>query len=923
MSVRWLNKRMFTSREAEQIVFVRSAYQQCFGTDQFPIEFMYDEQKKEPSYNPQRANFQKSFWLEKLGKGPLKHFSDQILGLVCAFQLRRQERSNPFKSGYFNDPVNLCCEELKGWLVNTLSKVETWTAGEHGNMRQVQQRIKFLNMTERSKMFPNEENVEMSLISLIVEVRMVLEDKVVPKIVAEIANHSAREHLRVLIANATDVLTYGCQVLVSIFRGANIVDQCYSLGSLIEPCRKEFDGILATESGRLLQVLESSPVFSEIFFLKSNHSHTPLSDGRFSRTYVANPFLGVSSIPRSELIDAGAASTPGLTTDSPAEGGAASPASSLVQIKSPAPSRRLSLFGGSTPPFQGWGQEGSRYGNLRAIPGSPEEILKSLQTQRSGIEPIFRKKPEVLQEFLETHGWLYEIATLIVVFEQSRKLAGVGGNLLVYGLANKTLNNMLDFMETILRRVKTSIEKLFEVGNMEKLALLRQNGGRVTWVLNFTYASSYKDGLIKSVEGCVEASSEVRVQANKVSPGGRLEKAKKETENFLELAQGILCHQAGLLDIPGYEPPKLEPAKIEEEASLIPVTKPKPLLLDEGEGSGSNPRSAQVAKTTREAKTNKQGTEGSGGESPPHPEDGAQKMEWFLNLMSQGDLHQGGSSYALEEDELRQLQEASENESQFTQSAGALAAGADGRPRDKIALKRESRLRGLIKKMGRPRRSGGELKRSLSSSSVSSVSSVSSTMSLPASMQRKKVSWQEDNKTPKPVAKASTPKAPVTSRFGKGKKDKMPGEGGDLMEQSQVLEEIARRKREQLIQEKLKLTMNPDGFQSSYALTEQERAFIEVDITEKMQLRKAHQEEMRRSSKEQAQAPIEERLLQERFSKFSQRHSQSPYENVSSYNPSGSQDPEIPEKDGSNFCFSYSSGVFGAKKNKQTKPCFP
>jgi len=544
MSVRWFNKRGYTSREVEQILFVRSAYQQCFGTDQFPIELSYEEEKKEANYRPQRANFQKTFWLEKLGKGPLKHFADQILGLICTFQLRRSERTNPFKTGYFDDPINLFCEELKGWLVNTLSKVETWTGGETGNMKHVQFRIQLLNMVERSKMFPEEENVEMSLTSLVVEVRMILEDKVVPKIVAEIANHTAREHLRVLIANAADVLTYGCQVLVSIFRGTNVVDQCYSLGSLVEPCRKEFHELLATESGRLLQILESSPLFMDIFFLKSARvgSLEQRPENTISKDYyLSNPFLGAGLNPFAE------------------EGGGDAPPLTPIHSRPPG-----SLLSGPNAVDNlavipaGAGVDGTRQSGslVKGAPVSPEEILRRLQTPRSGIETMFRSRPEVLREFLNLHGWLYEIAALIVVFEQSRKLAGVGGNLLVYGLANSTLNNLLTFMETILQRVKNCIEKLFEIGNTEKLSLLRLNGGKVTWVLNFTYASSYKDGLIKSLEGCVEASGEVRLQANKVSPGGRLEKARKETESFLELAQGILHHQANLLDIPGFDPPR-------------------------------------------------------------------------------------------------------------------------------------------------------------------------------------------------------------------------------------------------------------------------------------------------------------------------------------------------------------------------------
>jgi len=515
MSVRWFNKYTYTSKEIEQIEFLQTSYTQTFGGE-LPLELGFEREKKLPSYSPQRANFQKTFWLEKLGKGPLKYCADQILGLICTYQQRRSERMNFVNSGYPNDPTNLFCEEFKGWLVHTLSKVETWTGGETGNMKQVKQRMQFLNLVLRSRMFPPEKYCDMTLNSLIVETRMVLEEKVMPKIIAEIASHSAREHLRVLTSNATDILMNGVQVLISIFRGTHLVDQSYSLGSLVEPCRKEFLEILNTDSGKLLQRLESSELFSEIFSLKPQNTIQTETTLNYSYLF-SNPFLEKpesleTSLPTSPTSPTSPNKLLTSTSSATTRGGLnhpSNPFSNEFNESSTQQPESDSLLALSSNLLK---FSSSAMLGPKPVLSSHDQIVAMLSQQRSGIEALFRNRVEVLKEFVNLHGWLYEIASLILVFEQSRKLAGVGGNLLVYGLANSTLNNLLNFLEQILQKTKKCVEKLFEYGNVQHLSLVRLNNGKGSWIKNFNHAVSYKDGLIMSINGCSESSGEVRHQ---------------------------------------------------------------------------------------------------------------------------------------------------------------------------------------------------------------------------------------------------------------------------------------------------------------------------------------------------------------------------------------------------------------------------
>jgi len=875
MSVRWFNKRAFTALELEQVLFLRSTYQQCLQTDPLPLELQYDEDTNEPRCHPQRANFQKSFWLDRLGKGPLRPFAEQMLGLVCTFQERRADRTNPFKSGYPDDPVNLFCEELKGFLVNTVSKVEVWTGGERGDMPRVAARVRLLTLVEQGKLFPEEEDVEMSLTSLVVEVRMILEDKVVPKIYAEIATHTAREHCRVLIANATDVLASGCQVLVSIFRGANSVDQSYSLGSLVEPSRKEFDGILATESGRLLQVLESSPLFADVLLLKAGRVGT--QDASLSRdTTVPNPFLG---------------STPADGAPGPEQEPAGSaPGTPLAQALPSAPS---AVTNAATAAVAAVAATAPMVGKI-TLSTPPNEILRRLQTPRSGIETTFRGRPSALREFLDLHGWLYEIASLIVVFEQSRKLAGAGGSLLVYGPANSALHNLLMFMEAVLQRTKNYAEKLFESGNAEKLSLLRQNGGKTIWMANFAYSCSYKDSLIRSINSCVVSSGEVRVQAKKVSPGDRLEKAKKETERFLELVQGVLQRQAGLLNIPGFDSPKMaRPRALEEgehqegrlhltrsaTSTSLATTLPGPAQPPEPLGVSVAPEVAGADPETDDASLS---------DSASIDEEALAKMEeeklqWFLTLI-RGDPFSGGSSYALTDEEAQLVHE--QHQGQQKQQQGPA-----------VAPKFTSTLQAQTSKAEPPKREMS-LANLLASFSRSSPAIVTAPEPPPSSEPQ----TPGDPKKERPFAQAQKR---LRERFAQGRRSLAHDP-----ESKQALEEISKRKQELMIQERLQRVMSGSLHASSYELSEQERALIEVETMERSQLMQSEEEKLRALSAGSALAfgdsglggsgsghldeATAEALLQQKYAKFMMQMSQAPNQDFSLYTDSsaGEAGPE-------------------------------
>lgn len=88
--------------------------------------------------------------------------------------------------------------------------------------------------------------------------------------------------------------------------------------------------------------------------------------------------------------------------------------------------------------------------------------LQSLNTvldDRSGFEPFFRRNKVVAVEFIKAHGLLHELAKLVHVARSAKSLAGQGGSLLVYGVANQQVNQMLQVADLLLHSIRISFER--------------------------------------------------------------------------------------------------------------------------------------------------------------------------------------------------------------------------------------------------------------------------------------------------------------------------------------------------------------------------------------------------------------------------------------------------------------------------------
>ena len=87
---------------------------------ELPLWLRVSQDYLRPFTATSQRNFSLDRWRPSVSPGPLSSFIVDSLALLCAYQTERAGRATG--AGSLDDPVNLCLEELKEWLI-TLSRV--------------------------------------------------------------------------------------------------------------------------------------------------------------------------------------------------------------------------------------------------------------------------------------------------------------------------------------------------------------------------------------------------------------------------------------------------------------------------------------------------------------------------------------------------------------------------------------------------------------------------------------------------------------------------------------------------------------------------------------------------------------------------------------------------------------------------------
>ena len=329
--------------------------------------------------------------------------------------------------------------------------------------------------------------------------------EMLPIVEAEIAHSSAREDLRQLQISIGAALTHLVSFMYNVFRnGGGPVTM--TISKIRHPSGEKYERILANRSGFLLHKLMNSGLFVSVFpdeHFQFEDERKAISDGMSN--------MRVDVVNSNDFLDnRGNVKIPRWLVDYEQD-----------------PKERAAMD----------------LGNL-------------FDHEDSGWEPFFRGRPSVTGAFLRCHGLAQELAKFSLVVEKAHRLAGQGGDLLVYGVANAQVNAMLQTYEVLSRAVRASVDRLNQMAEVRFEFLVNQNQARDSsskWIKHFKKVSFTIELLTGDLDRADTAALHVRAQANSLTLHERLEKAKAETENFVAQAEGYSRHVSGVLGIE-YQP---------------------------------------------------------------------------------------------------------------------------------------------------------------------------------------------------------------------------------------------------------------------------------------------------------------------------------------------------------------------------------
>jgi len=133
---------------------------------------------------------------------------------------------------------------------------------------------------------------------------------------------------------------------------------------------------------------------------------------------------------------------------------------------------------------------------------------------------------------------------------QAKTLSGVGGELLVYGLANRHLNLVLRTYGKLLESVASSIKTLDDVARSRYEELVFENNlQEKVWPRHYSIATSLRNRLDADVVSAIKAARHVEDHANERQIQDRLRSARAQTEQFASDASKFSAKVASLLSL--------------------------------------------------------------------------------------------------------------------------------------------------------------------------------------------------------------------------------------------------------------------------------------------------------------------------------------------------------------------------------------
>lgn len=476
----------YSQLEMDQMRFVHQAYCEAMevSEEDLPTALRMDDNFY-PLHNPTISDFDENSYLRKMQDvvGLLRNPAEAIISSICAYQRERYDRTFTF-SGYLNDPRTLLLEEFKDWAMRTLAPASATT---ESILIEVRRRHSYvLRLQHGQQGLFHSGSGERSLLGTLKDVRNVIENRVLPTIETERAHSSAREQLHTLEARGTDGLMHGVQFLFYVLRNTPNTPADCTISNLQTQQHAGMKDAMGSKSGKMLEVLLTTPSFKELF---------PPSQAAIS------PQDSLPSL---------------LLTNEEEEEMTKTAVFCDTEAKPQVPTvltRQL-----------------RRNSNPNEVAITPMDFL---QQSNSGVVTLRKEvREETFNAFTKLHGLLKLLADLLVSCRKARQLAGPGGDLLVYGPGGEEVRRLMQSLEAVQAEISKEVSQLTRIG-VRELDRLKPNQEKA-WRWSFSKVLPLEGYLARDFGACVEPIQRMYASADPLHVQKMYKQFKQATGLWVE-----------------------------------------------------------------------------------------------------------------------------------------------------------------------------------------------------------------------------------------------------------------------------------------------------------------------------------------------------------------------------------------------------
>lgn len=170
------------------------------------------------------------------------------------------------------------------------------------------------------------------------------------------------------------------------------------------------------------------------------------------------------------------------------------------------------------------------------------------------------------------HALILELGSLYGVIDKAAECASQGGTLLVYGMANASLNAMLETTDDLLGELRDSLNMVVRIAEVRFEELVYANEAtpeRNPWVGHFKRIHSTLAKAMKMLVVILKEMADIKAQANSMTLYQMFQKAKDDTTSFLNMADEFSQHMSEVLGVPYQKPESKHAVQIPEMEALV------------------------------------------------------------------------------------------------------------------------------------------------------------------------------------------------------------------------------------------------------------------------------------------------------------------------------------------------------------------